>query len=343
MTTNATNNNPKGPAGEGAPQSKRHRSPAYPSIPLEKAIERARTFFQHERRNAAPVVVAGGHWGFKANNSNTLLVVAALKYFGLLTDEGTGDKRTVKLTESALRILLDPDENSAVRARLIKEAALKPKIHAEIWQKWGLELPSDGTLKSFLLFEKKFNPDSVDGFVAQFKDTILFAKLSDSDKNSVNEDATGDAGDDLMQQPAVHARQVADSVGVSDSLDFKVIRSPSPGVQQKELLNFRVSQDCTVQIIFDGLVTQAAIEKLIRKLELSKDEYPQKVSYQIEPYQLAGEHEGKWGLTVVRLTSDGTSIVEQPFICKLEFESEEAAREYGERWIASGQMTSSKK
>jgi hypothetical protein len=43
----------------------------------------------------------------------------------------------------------------------------------------------------------------------------------------------------------------------------------------KEVFSQRVSPNCTVQVSFDGPVTQRAIEKLIAHLNLAKDDYPQ--------------------------------------------------------------------
>ncbi len=86
---------------------KRTRSPAYPFINLETAISRAKQFYDKEARNAANVNVAAKHWGFVEGSSNGAQTVAALISFGLMQDEGTSEKRKVKLTHNALRILLE--------------------------------------------------------------------------------------------------------------------------------------------------------------------------------------------------------------------------------------------
>jgi hypothetical protein len=160
-------------------KKQRTRSPAYPYINLETAITRAREFHKEERGNAANISVAGKHWGYKENSSGAYQTAAALISFGLMTDEGTGEKRKLRLTPSAIRILLDADPNSTERDRLIREAALGPKIHQELWKRWGKDLPSVPSLKNTLLFDWKppFNENAVDGFIKEYKDTITFAKL----------------------------------------------------------------------------------------------------------------------------------------------------------------------
>lgn len=164
-------------------KTKKLRSPAYPAINLETAISRARTFYNQERRNPASFAVVVGHWGFKVKSSGGLTTVAALKAFGLMRDVETSGSggRTVQLTDLALRILLDDRDPSVERDAAVKQAALSPKIHAELWRKWGTQVPSDSELRHRLIFDWKFNENSVADFVQQYKDTIKFARLTDSD------------------------------------------------------------------------------------------------------------------------------------------------------------------
>jgi len=161
----------------------RTRSPAYPFINLETAIARAKLFYDKETRNAANVNVAAKHWGFVEGSSNGAQTVAALINYGLMDDEGMGEKRKVRLTQSALRILLDLRPDSKERAELIRQAALAPKIHQQLWEKWHRDLPSDAQLRHTLLFEwpTRFNENAVDTFIREYKDTIAFANLYESD------------------------------------------------------------------------------------------------------------------------------------------------------------------
>ena len=43
------------------------------------------------------------------------------------------------------------------------------------------------------------------------------------------------------------------------------------------MLAHRVSANCMAQVIFEGPVTQKAIDKLIAYLEMAKDNYPEKI------------------------------------------------------------------
>lgn len=166
---------------EGSVQQARTRSPAYPGIGLETAIKRARELYAQEKMNPVPTTIAVKRWGFKEKSSGGLIAIAALKSFGLLKDSGSGTERKLQLTDEARGILLDTRQESRERDQLIKEAALRPKIHDTLWRKWGADLPSDDTVMHALKFDWSFNENIVSDLVKEYKDTILFAKLTNSD------------------------------------------------------------------------------------------------------------------------------------------------------------------
>src|SRR5216683_5030608 len=128
------------------PSKKKHRSPAYPAINLAQAIKRAEEFYNHERKNPASFKAAAVHWGYASSSSGALLTAAALKSFGLMTEVESTSGRTIQLSPLGLKIVMDKRPQSPERDAAIKEAALKPKIHAAIWRKWNGTLPSDAEL-----------------------------------------------------------------------------------------------------------------------------------------------------------------------------------------------------
>ncbi len=161
---------------------KRVRSPKYPTMNLEQAINRARLFWDHEKRNTVPVSIAVKHWGYQAKSSGGPKAIAALINFGLMGDKGSSQDRKVYLTDQAIRILLDTRAESTERDDLIREAAMRPKIYKEVIAAYPDGLPSVDTLRHFLIFDKEFNEDSVDGFIKDFRATLAFAKLRESGK-----------------------------------------------------------------------------------------------------------------------------------------------------------------
>ena len=183
------------------PKRKRHRSPAYPGIDLKTAIDRANTFYANERRNAANIVVAAKHWGLSHKSGPGAITIAAMTAFGLMDSEGTGNGRTLKLSDLGIRILLDERPESSDRIAAIKKAALNPTIHQKLWEKWGQEVPSDENLRHALIFGWKFNEKVIDRFIAEYKSTIAFAGLTDSDIISDDDSDKGEVLEGTQSSP----------------------------------------------------------------------------------------------------------------------------------------------
>jgi hypothetical protein len=159
----------------------RVRSPAYPAIDLKTAISKAEIIWKHEKRTAAPVAVVTKHCGLDIKSSGAQRLISALKQFGLVVEHGGGDDRKVKLSDRALDILLADPDDAPRRTEAIKAAALSPKIHKNLWDHYNGELPSDATLRAYLLRDLEFNDSHVDSFIKEFRSTVGFAKLAGSD------------------------------------------------------------------------------------------------------------------------------------------------------------------
>lgn len=153
------------------------RSPSYPAISLPVAIERARSLYSKEKQFATPLDAVVKHWGYTTLNGPAGLAVAALKKYGLVTEEGSKSERRVQVSDLAVRILEHPI--AASREEAIREAALKPVIHQEMWQTYGDDLPSDSNLIWTLSRERGFTESGAREFMREYRDTLEFAKLGD--------------------------------------------------------------------------------------------------------------------------------------------------------------------
>lgn len=171
-------------------KNKRFRSPPYPALPLGKAIERAKELHSKALHHTVPLHVLATAWGFTTKSSSITTVAAALKQYGLLDDEGSGDKRRFRLTDDAVRIVTDPVPNSAKRVEAIKRAALAPKVHAELWGQFGLAGLSgsmDATLQAYLTLDRKdagdapYSSAAAQDIINIYGETIRFAGLAEPD------------------------------------------------------------------------------------------------------------------------------------------------------------------
>jgi len=162
---------------EEAKRARQGRSPAYPGIDLKEALEKARKLNETEGKYAVPMPSAFTAWGYGAKSSGGRETRAALGYFGLLTVEGNTESGKVKLTEKALRVLLDKREDETEKNALIREFALLPPIHKVLYEQFPDGIKSDATVEHFLVFEKGYNETAAAELVAEFKATATFAKL----------------------------------------------------------------------------------------------------------------------------------------------------------------------
>ena len=159
----------------------KERSPNYPGIDLETALEKARILREREGKHYAPAETVLHHWGYVPKSGGGLVTLSALKKFGLIDDQGKGEKRQVKLSDLALRILLDDREDSKERIEAIQEAALNPLIHQKLWKEYGAELPSDENLLVTLRRDAGFTDNAAKDLIKEYRSTIELAKLKESD------------------------------------------------------------------------------------------------------------------------------------------------------------------
>jgi hypothetical protein len=168
-------------------EKKRVRSPAYPGISLEQALDRVGPIYFKEKQHPASLDVIAKHWGLASSSrGNAMVLTAACKYFGLLEEDKSGSVRRLMVSDLAVVILESPLASQR-RADAIKTAALMPKIYAELWEKYEHSLPSDENLRVYLLLDRKFNRDAIAGFLKAFRATIYYADLGEGDGTQADE------------------------------------------------------------------------------------------------------------------------------------------------------------
>ena len=167
------------------------RSPNFPFIPLEQAIERARVVWTEENRHAAAPETIVGHWKYGPKSSGGKQTIAALRHFGLL--EGRGQ---VRLTELAHTILFS-EVGTPEWLKQIREAALNPAIHREVWTKYDGKLPSDQNLTYYLVVERGFAESGAADLIRELRTTLEFARLLDGEPGTLPPDEEDNEEDDL--------------------------------------------------------------------------------------------------------------------------------------------------
>jgi hypothetical protein len=168
-----------------APKTPKERSPSFPFIPLAGTVQRLEQFEAYFGRHPAKATQAGLAWQMKPNSSQAQQTLAAVKAFGFVDYEGSGDARVAKLTDLA-RTYLRAQQDS-VKAAALKKAALQPKAIASFFSKWGTDRPQDPVCLDELVLEHRYTDAAARLFLKVYDETIGYAGLADSDKSGAGD------------------------------------------------------------------------------------------------------------------------------------------------------------
>lgn len=251
-----------------AKRPRQGRSPAYPSLPLEKAIDQTRALYEAEGKYAAPLPSAYKAWGYGAKSSGARQVLATLKYFGLIDVEGEGDARKVRVSEAAYKYLIGKREDESDRKALVRRFALAPSIHQDLFSEFPDGLKSDATVAHFLITQCGFNEVGAAELIEEFKTTAVFANLfkpaTTSDSVGHNADRGGgtpvELADEVYAKPAAQqgVRPAVMPVQPPEDDDELWLKGPLPG-------------GARYKIFVTGDMGPKEIGKLIKVLEAQKE------------------------------------------------------------------------
>ncbi|SAL29021.1 hypothetical protein AWB64_02472 [Caballeronia sordidicola] len=248
----------------------KERSPNFPFIPLESALQRAQVLYSHERRSSAPSSSVAKHWGNSELSSGFKQTVAALKSYGLLSDEPGSGARMVRLTDLALRILLDSRPESEEKAAYTRQAALTPPVASEVFQRWPDGLPSDHTLSHYLMFDRGFQQETAARVARTLRQNESFAGLRQY--LSVPESEMP-AGDDLdAPEPPVHEFDVSRATAVPSQLNSV---ATSVSARSEKIID---PNGLDVTVAFSGEPTQETYEFLADYIELRLKQFQRKAA-----------------------------------------------------------------
>jgi hypothetical protein len=242
------------------PRRQKGRSPGYPAINLETAVERVRVLWQAEQHHPTPVAAVVNDWGYKSLNGPAGLSLAALKKFGLTDGEGSGDARRIRVSDLALRILEHPEPD--VRHAALQEAALNPNIHQAMWEKFGPVPPSDSTVRWWLTQDRGFTQTGADGFMPEYRATIAFAQLT-SDVN------VGAQGNQVQSEDGLN-ENTRDARGHADHA--KVYKDPAHSSKDPSVTTIPVLLPSGEKVTIEGRfpITEADWNQMMAVLNVTK-------------------------------------------------------------------------
>jgi hypothetical protein len=168
------------------------RSPNYPSLDLEAALEAVRPVFKAENRNKFSRLVLAQHLGYSSLNGRALGKIGAVRAYGLI--EGSGDD--LRLSDDAITTLMAP-ETSHERQQALERSALKPSLFQELSQEFQ-GLPSENNLRYWLV-KRHFTVEAAAKAAETYLSTFRLVGGSDEGYNR-----NPPAEDTLMQATLHH-------------------------------------------------------------------------------------------------------------------------------------------
>lgn len=250
----------------------KERSPNFPFIALDPALQRVQVIYSHERRGSAPISAIARHWGYSESSSGFKQTLGAVKSYGLLVEDAGASGKMVRLSDLALRILLDVRPESPERNEHLKKAALKPPVANEVFMRWPEGLPSDHTLTHFLIFERGFNEDTANRAAKILRQNQVYL-----DEPLVNDaDIENDIPTSMsspIQPPSVEGNVAPPSTGLTHHHHhLHAMTAPSHARSEK----FIDPNGLDVEIAFSGEPTEETYEFLSDYIELRLKQFKRK-------------------------------------------------------------------
>jgi hypothetical protein len=247
------------------------RSPNFPVIDLNFAIQCVGKIYAKEGRGKFPQLSAATHLGYGTINGRSLGVLAALRAYGLV--EGRGDD--LAITQDAIALIEAP-EDSIDRVGALSRAFEGPAMFNKIYEQYPVP-PSEQTLRWWLI-QQGFSADGADKAAQIYLDSYKVATLKGNVYKDASESDGGDVAPNAMN-PTLEAMvtQVmpfpkAAKANPQSSIKIEGAQeSLAMGIQERVLQSGMLSKTASYRVIVSGHVGEAEIERLLKKLEVDKE------------------------------------------------------------------------
>lgn len=221
------------------------RSPNYPSISLEDAIQRLRVIYEKQQRYPATREVFAQLLGYSGLNGASAAVVSSLSKYGLI--EGHGE--SLRVSEMGQDLILHR-RGDAEYTKAVREAAHSPAFFQELREQFPTGLPHDHSLRATLI-KRGFNPRAIDAAVRTYRETVDFLNTE-----------TTTAPDEAIEKSHQSGQQ-------SEDRSRGNVPSMQPGAGQRAIsIPLSVSEWATLQAAFP--ISETAWAQMIAVLQAMK-------------------------------------------------------------------------
>lgn len=154
------------------------RSPNYPRLSFEEALEKVRMVYDELHTYPADKEVISKSLGYGSLNGGSAAMIAGLNQYDLL--EKT--EKEYKVSDDAVSIL-ELSETSQERSEAINSLIFRPDILSELHNKYGEKLPQNSLMRHFLI-QKKYLPKAATEIIRIYRANLEFVNPLNSDYNS---------------------------------------------------------------------------------------------------------------------------------------------------------------
>ncbi|MFN3475739.1 MAG: hypothetical protein ACK4ZW_16995 [Blastomonas sp.] len=174
----------------------RQRSPSYPGLPLNQAVDLVEKIHRTCRTNIISREDAAKEMGYSGLTGRSLKVLSGLLQFGLLEKAGKGD---VKVTRRAVEILHGIDQADRDEAKM--EAALAPQLFRDIHERFPEGIPPESAIRSFLI-KQDFMDVAIGPAINAFLETYRWVEdIRESEIHGHGTDDAPDPSDEIQDAP----------------------------------------------------------------------------------------------------------------------------------------------
>lgn len=146
----------------------RSRSPNYPAVPLDQAIDLVGRLHSKSRTNVIDRESAAKDLGYSGLTGRSLKMLGALAQYDLVKSTGKGSLRVTPVAVDILHGITEADRKAALR-----HAGAAPKLFKSILDRFTDGIPSENVIRSYLI-QQGYADGAIGPAIKSFVETIRF-------------------------------------------------------------------------------------------------------------------------------------------------------------------------
>lgn len=235
------------------------RSPRYPRYDLQTTIAYAKRFYDGAHRSVVDTHTAYRVMGFAGKTGASATALGSVRQYGLVEAPRGG----VRISSLGLQILEPASPEEYVDA--LHVAANQPTVFAQLSIHFEGDFPrSDEPIRAYLIRQLGFSKKGADECISSLRETFSFIE-----SQSVVSAPPGEPVADI-QPRTVEA--VGQAQGNSTAVGHS-ISTQSASEAANDLVVVPLTKDCRVEMRFYGEITDRALAKLVRYVDLMREDW----------------------------------------------------------------------